>query len=298
MKILELDLSSFSAAKPGNPVHLLFIRTAAGAQLMAGNGEHRGDSDILKTHPSGGGLRALLAGSNYLVHEAGAGSKIGHETDVCHWNRKFQDFMETILMTKRQDMLHSDGARNRVVMFQSGPWSNWIEDDGTEPGNAGAKERTLTNYRAAYRGLLRSFKEHPDTLFVAITPPPLLKQEQPPGILLRLLGRTNQNAADSAARRARAFNNWLKNVNSGWLNGYPLKNVAVFDCYDVLTFYGHSNWLAYPSSRDKDTLPNAQGNQAVALELAAFINRARNRMIQHAISAGTRMTAVEGMSPR
>jgi hypothetical protein len=298
MKILELDLSPFSAAKPGSAVHLLFIRTEAGAQLMAGKGEFKGESGIMKTHPNGGGLRVLLAGNNYVVHEAGEGSKIGHETDVCHWSRKFHDFMDSILMTKRQDMLHSDGARNRVVMFQSGPWCSWIDDDGAEPGSPNAKERTLTNYRAAYRSLLKHFAEHADTLFVALTAPPLLKQEQPPALLLRLLGRTGRETAESASRRARSFNNWLKNVNSGWLAGYALKNVAVFDCFDVLTFYGHSNWLAYPSGRDKDALPNAEGNQIVALELADFVNRARNRMIQHAISAGSRMSAMEGVSPR
>jgi hypothetical protein len=289
MKILELDLSAYSAAKPGDPVHLLFIRQAAGGQLLAGKGDYRGESDILKTHPSGGGLRALLAANNYVVHEAGEESKIGHETDVCHWNRKFRDSMETILKTKRQDMLHSAGTRNRVVMFQSGPWCSWIEEDGTEPGKPDARERTLTNYRAAYRCLLKYFVLQPETLFIAVTAPPLLKQEQPPGILLRLLGKTGKGLADETGRRARSFNNWLKNVHSGWLHGYPLPNVAVFDCYDVLTFYGHSNWLAYPSGRDKDTLPNAEGNQAVAMEFASFINRARNRMIQHAIS-GVRVT--------
>jgi hypothetical protein len=298
MKILELDLSTFSAAKPGSPVHLLFIRTAAGAQLLAGRGENKGESGILKSHPNGGGLRALLASNNYVVHEAGEGSKVGHETDVCHWNRKFHDFMELILMTKRQDMLHSDGTRNRVIMFQSGPWSSWIDDDGAEPGNANAKERTLTNYKAAYRSLLDCFSEQPDTLFVALTAPPLLKQEQPPGILMRLLGKTNRDAADLASRRARSFNNWLKNVNSGWLSSYALKNVVVFDYFDALTFYGHSNWLAYPSNREKDALPNAEGNQIAALELATFVSRARNRMIQHAISSGSRMSQAEGLSLR
>jgi hypothetical protein len=289
MKILELDLSAYSAAKPGTPVNILFIRQAAGAQLMAGKGDFKGETGILKTHPSGGGLRALLAGNSYVVHEAGDESKIGHDTDVCHWNRKFRDSMETILMTKRQDMLYSDGTRNRVVMFQSGSWCNWIDEDGTEPGNPDAKERSLTNYRAAYRCLLKYFMQQPDTLFVAVTPPPLLKQEQPPGILHRLLGIKGRNLTDETGRRARSFNNWLKNAHSGWLHGYPLPNVAVFDCYDILTFYGHSNWLAYPSGRDRDTLPSAEGNGIVANELLPFINRARNRMIQHAIS-GVRKT--------
>lgn len=290
MKIIEMDLSTYSAARPGDPTHLLFIHQAAGGHLMAARGDDKGESGILKSHPYGGGLRTLLAQNNYVVHEAAEDSELGRETDVCHWNSKFRDQMKTILMTKRQDLLHSDGTRNRVVMFQSGPMSNWIEAEGAKPGIPDAKERTLVNYKAAYRCLLDYFSREPETLFVALTAAPLVRHEPRQGIITRLMGRTDPNFVDDVGRRARSFNNWLKNIHSGWLQNYPLGNVAVFDCYDVLTCFGSSSWLAYPSGKDKDSLPNADGNQAVAQEFIQFINRARNRMVQHSIF-GTKAAA-------
>lgn len=285
MKIIELDLSGYSAAGPGSPVHLLFIRQAAGGQLMAARGTDKGESGILKTHPNGGGLRALLTQSGYVVHEAGEGSGIGLGTDVCHWNRKFREGMETVLMTKRQDLLHSDGTRNRVVLFQSGPGSNWIDGEGAEPGSPDAKEKTLANYKAAYRGLLKCFQREPETLFIAVTPAPLMKPEPSKGIVLRLLGKADRNPGDEVGKRARFFNNWLKNVHTGWLQGYPLENVAVFDLYDILTGCGSSNWLSYPSGRDGDGLPSAEGNLMAVREFLPFLNRVRNRLVQHSISA-------------
>lgn len=285
MKTLELDLSGYSAAGPGSPVHLLFIRQAAGGQLMAARGPDKGESGIFKTHPNGGGLRALLMQSGYVVHEAGEGSGIGTGTDVCHWNRKFREDMEKVLMTKRQDLLHSDGTRNRVVLFQSGPGSNWIDGEGIEPGSPDAKEKTLANYKAAYRDLLKWFRREPDTLFIAMTPAPLTKPEPARGIVLRLLGKADRNPGDEVGKRARFFNNWLRNVHTGWLQGYPLENVAVFDLYDILTGCGSSNWLFYPAGRDGDSLPSAEGNLAVVREFLPFLNRARNRMVQHSISA-------------
>ncbi|HNY66348.1 MAG TPA: hypothetical protein PKM41_13010 [Deltaproteobacteria bacterium] len=280
-----MDLSSYSAVKPGTPVHLLFIHETAGAQLMAGKGPDMGEPGILKTHPNGGGLRALLSGNNYIVHEAAEGSKLGGAGDVGHWGRIFLHQMETILRTKRQDMPHSDGTRNRVVMFQSGPASSWIDGDGTEPGKPDGKEKTLANYKAVYRSLLACFRLEPETLFVAVTAPPLVKPQPAQGIISRILGRSGQNPIDEAGKRIRAFNNWLKGAQSGWLNGYPLKNVVVFDCFDVLTCYGASNWLRYPSGPLRGNLPSAEGNAAVARDFVPFINRAWNRMTQIPMSA-------------
>jgi hypothetical protein len=51
------------------------------------------------------------------------------------------------------------------------------------------------------------------------------------------------------AKNTRAFNSWLAHE---WLNGYPLKNVAVFDYYNVLT----SN----AGAPDTSDLGQAQGN--------------------------------------
>jgi hypothetical protein len=280
MDIRELDLSAYSTAKPGSPVHLLFIHHSAGGQLMAGPGRVNGESGILRTHPNAGGLRAMLGQNNYVVHEAGYGSKIGADTDICHWNRKFRDQMNRILTTRHQDTLYNDDTRNRVVMFQSGAFCNWIEADGAEPGHPDSREKTIANYKAAYRSLLKYFRKERETLFIALTAPPLVKPEQAQGIIARILGRPDRVPVDEIGKRARCFNNWLKNFSAGWLSGYPLKNVVVFDYYHVLTSSGVSNWLRYPSVSGKDSHPNAQGNAIAAQKFIPFINRALDRMTE------------------
>lgn len=245
---------------------------------MAEKGGVRGESSILKTHPNGGGLRTMLGQNNYVVHEAAYGSKIGEGTDVCHWNRKFRDHMERILSTRYQDTLHNDGARNRVVMFQAGDAGNLIVADGQEPGNPDSSEKTVANYKAAYLSLLEYFRQEPQTLFIPVTAPPVVKPDLPQGIIRRILGRPCRDQADEMGKSARAFNNWLKNIHSGWLKNYPLRNVVVFDYYNILTCCGASNWLRYPSGNAKDSLPNTEGNANAAQEFIPFINRSMNRM--------------------
>ncbi len=101
------------------------------------------------------------------------------------------------------------------------------------------------------------------------------------------------------ASNARAFNEWLTNE---WLSGYPYKNVAVFDFYNVLTTNGgnqnindlgqvtgnHHRWwnnavqhkvdgdndgnpnvLEYPSGDDH---PSIAGNLKATGEFQALLN--------------------------
>lgn len=248
---------------------------------MADRGGIKGESGILKTHPNGGGLRTLLGQSNYVVHEAASGSKIGDKTDIGHWNFTFSEHMERILTTRHQDMLYGDGSRNRIVMFQPSFSSNLIEADGTEPGDPDSSKKTVANYKAAYRAILNYLEKESETLFIAVTAPPLAKPEPDRGFIRVMLGRPDP--ADEIGKRAREFNNWLKNVYSGWLKEYPLRNVVIFDYYDFLTFYGASNWLRYPSVFGKEIHPSAEGNAKAAIELVPFLNRALNRMTKQTV---------------
>ncbi len=243
---------------------------------MADRGGIKGDSSILKAHPNGGGLRTLLGQNNYIVHEAAFGSKVGEGTDVCHWSRKFQEHMDRILHTRHQDTLFTDGSRNRVVMFQSNHYSSLIESDGKKAGDPHAKAKTLVNYKAAYESLLAYFQNEPETLFIAVTASPLAKPEPPQGLFWRIFGRSDP--CDKVGKRVRSFNNWLKNTSSGWLSAYPLRNVVVFDYYDVLTAYGASNWLRFTMGIGMDCFPNSEGNTKAAQDFIPFINRAMNRM--------------------
>ena len=280
MDIRELDLTAYSEAKPARPVDLLFIHDSAGGELMANPGRTIGESDILRSHPNGGGLRTRLSQNNYVTHEAADGSKIAAGTNVCQWNRRFRDQMKRILATRHQDKLFSDDTRNRVVVFQPASSASWIDDEGIEPGNPDSWKKTVANYKAAYTALLDHFRKEPDTLFIAVTAPPLVRPESTKGIVGRILGKPDQAATEEVGKRIRFFNNWLKHFYSGWLHGYPLMNVVVFDYYDILTADGVSNWLRYPTRIGRRDRPNAEGNALAAQRFIPFINRAMNRMAE------------------
>lgn len=284
MGIRTVDLKDFSPDKPAHPVHLLFIHHSTGGALLADKGERSGplaQYRIYDTNPNGGGLRKLLENNNYVVHEASYGSIIGEDTDICHWNRKFRDSMEEILVTRQQDERISDGTKNKIIIFKSCFPNSWITAEGKEPGDPDSCEKTTANYKAAYTNLLNYFSARPDTLFVVFTAPPLAEpvlftKDKIVNTVKTLLGRPD--TVDKIGHRARSFNNWLKDVQQGWLKDYELNNVVVFDYYDVLTDYGKSNWSVYPTQGGRDSHPSSEGHAKASQEFVPFLNRAVDRM--------------------
>lgn len=276
MNVKTLDLSGYSSEKPREPIHLLFIHHSTGGHLFAEQGKEDGQNCIYASHPNGGGLRKLLQENNYIVHEASYGSLIGDKTDICHWNAKFRDHMDKILVCRNQDEFFTDGTKNRIVMFKSCYPNNRIDSDGVEPGNPDSCEQTTANFKAVYQSLLGYFSEQPDTLFVVITAPPLVQPRAGIKSMIKSILRP-ERSIDKVGRRARNFNNWLKDVEQGWLKDYTQKNVVVFDYYDILTDYGKSNWSMYPNG-PSDSHPTSEGNAKAAREFVPFINKAVQRM--------------------
>ncbi len=270
--VQRLDLSSFSNEKPIIALNLLFIHHSCGATLFADPGEKSGEYCLYDTHPNGGGLRNLLKRNNYNVHEATYGSKLGENTDINHWHVKFRDQMNLALKAKLQDDLLEGDEINQIIVFKSCYPNNTIIADGSPPGDPDSPERTLWNCKAAYSSLLPIFKKYPDTLFVAVTAPPTVKpwMNKYKEKIFNFLGK----GPEKIGVRARIFNNWLADSNSGWLTGYDLKNVVVFDYYDILTGGGKSNWAQYPTRDGKNSHPSSAGNFIAAGEFIDFINRA------------------------
>ena len=131
--------------------------------------------------------------------------------------------------------------------------------------------------------MLEEFRKQPDVLFVCLTAPPLApgRQTQP---LWRQLARTvkrrlqgTQIDLAESGRLAREFNNWLADTN-GWLADYPLKNVVVFDYYDILTDNGQSNLSRYPTWGGEDSHPSREGNEKAAQAFVPFLNQAVRRV--------------------
>ncbi|MEA3357526.1 MAG: hypothetical protein U9Q67_03760 [Patescibacteria group bacterium] len=287
IKVKEVDLSRYSNANPKNKQKILFIHHSCGGQWLADQGSENevfSKSRIYMAHPNGGGLRKLLEDNNYEVHEASYGSKIGDKTDICHWNAKFREQIDDILKCDMQDDLYDGLSKNQIVMFKSCYPNNQIESYGKEPGNPDSSSKTLANYKAAYNSILKYFRKYPDTLFVCITAPPLAQNipSRTKEFIKNVLG--SENSVKAMGIRAREFNNWLKDIENGWLSKYELKNVAVFDYYDILTNCGESNYSMYPTRGGKDSHPSSEGNSIAARTFLPFLNRAMNRLLKSDIT--------------
>lgn len=265
-------------------MHLLFIHHSVGGSLLADQGDEAtgeyAPQCIWASHPNGGGLRSLLTGAGYIVHEASYGSRIGENTDLFHWLPKFRDQMDEVLSVDVQDTSLEGDLRNQIVMFKSCfPNSDFV-GEGEEPGNPEGPELTVWNGRATLTALLEHFARHPDVLFVYVTAPPLAPPTAQPAwkwLAKKILGRGSDPAQQrQAAAWARQFNNWVRSPQ-GWLRDYPHQNVVVFDYYNALTDGGESNSLRYPTGGGTDSHPAAEGNQRAARELAPLLNRAVRR---------------------
>ncbi|MBN2201992.1 hypothetical protein JW777_08580 [bacterium] len=202
----------------------------------------------------------------------------GDNTNMNHWIRWFNDYLGGV---------RSHGCAtgfNRIVMFKSCyPISN-VSGAGTEPGDPFSGTQTIANYKAAYRHyngpgntysnggyiylpLEDIFAANPDILFVPVTAPSQTPYDD-----------TNEDNA----RRARQFNDWLKNE---WLPSYHaanpgLDNVAVLDWFDFLAYPdGHltdPNFTKVEYRQNEfgsDSHPNATANSASTIE---FITREGN----------------------
>jgi hypothetical protein len=189
--------------------------------------------------------------------------------------------MDKILICKNQDEYFSDNTKNRVVIFKSCFPNNWIESEGKMPGDPDSCDKTLANAQESYKSLLPYFIVHPETLFVVMTAPPLAEPVMYNKDRIIQFIKTALHRPDTIekiGRRARLFNIWLKDIETGWLKDYKLKNVVVFDYYDVLTNHGQSNWSKYPTQGGMDSHPSSEGNVIAAKEIIPFLNSSFHRM--------------------
>ena len=229
----EEDAAPASAG--GDGLKLIFIHHSSGENWLAD--EH-------------GGLGLALMDHGYFVSDTNydwgpdasdLGGPIGTFTDTGHWWTWFQGsenetVLEALLADSEQHASYTrleqdPGGENRIVLFKSCFPNSALEgdpgDSPTESDNplrgmdAYSGFQTVANAKGIYVDLLEAFASRPDTLFVAITAPPLHEDETTP----------------EQAANARAFNRWLVEE---WLAEYSLPNVAVFDFYNVLTSNGGS----------------------------------------------------------
>jgi len=223
-----------------------------------------------------GNLGQELAANNYFVSDTNYGwgpKNIGDRTDIVNWREWFRSrstprYMEALFTESNQNSdygrpLEDPGGENEIVMFKSCFPNSALLGNPNDPPDPN-EDFTVGHAKYVYNDLLNYFSSRPDKLFIVITAPPL----QDP----------------TYADNARAFNNWLVDK---WLieNNYNLKNVAVFDFYNVLTHpdnhhrvqngqiehsSNESNTLFYDS--DGDDHPNVAGTQKATAEFIPLLN--------------------------
>jgi transposase len=189
--------------------------------------------------------------------------------------------MDRLLKVSENDKVLPGDAQNRVVVFKSCYPNSAFVGDGETPGDPRGPHLTVANARATMAALLPLMERRPDVLFVFVTTPPLAPVA-PPERAWKWLAKAVLRKPHSAERlraqgdRARRFNDWVVAAD-GWLQGYPGKNVVVFDYFDLLTGHGRSNLLAYPTEGGRDSHPAGPGNQEAAAAFVPLLNRAVRR---------------------
>jgi len=280
---------------PSTTVRLVFIHHSVGENLL------------------NSGMFAQLNANNYYVTDTYYGwgpsddsGPIGDYTDIGHWYNWFLGPSSTTFLTALYgntfinepivNTMPPPTLPNTVVLFKSCfPNSGGISGAPNDPprisspsdpnpiwgaGSGDTDVTTVSNIKGMYRDLLSYFATRQDKLFILLTPPPLIPDEQ---------------FVDGSSDRARAINTWLIKQ---WLDHYPYHNVAVLDFYNVLTSNGGdidtndlgattgnhhrllsgkvehmvqtaNNYAAYPSG---DSHPTEAGSLKASVELVPLIN--------------------------
>ena len=254
-------LQSDNPNHPDAVVKLIFIHHSTGQNwLDDGNG----------------GLGLALSQNNYFVSDTNYGwgpNSIGDNTDIPNWIDWFRSddtpsYMAALYAESEQHSsytrtLADPGGENEIIMFKSCFPNSALSGNPNDPPSPDGW-LTVGHAKYVYNEILQYFGAHPEKLFVVITAPPL--------------------SDATYAANARAFNQWLVN---DWLNdnNYTLKNVAIFDFYNVLTgpdnhhryyngqiqhiFTPGLDTLYYPSLDDH---PSQQGNLKATDEFIEVLN--------------------------
>jgi hypothetical protein len=219
--------------QPSMPVRLVFVHHSTGGNWLADVG----------AHDSAGGLGRALMQNNYYVSATNygwevAGDPVGDRTDIGNWWEWFRgpnrDAILAALYAEDGQNIGDFGSwprlslvpigENEIVVFKSCFPNSHLGGNPNDPPTTGenplrgqdssSEFHTVANVKGIYNDLLAYFATRQDKLFIVITAPPLLQNDD------------SRPTNPAHAANARAFNNWLVN---DWLDGYAHKNVAVFD---------------------------------------------------------------------
>ncbi len=207
---------------------------------------------------SEGDLKDSLIARGIAVRSVTYGSRLGEETDMCHWLPKFRDSLQGIIrFDAPPDQAYAGPEENDIIMFKSCFPNSDVVAEGEGEGDPVSPTRTLANYRALMKQLQPIFAEHPDKTFVYVTAPPLAEERTTP----------------ENANRAWQFNEW---VSGEFIEAYHRetgeRNLLVFNLFDILA-EPESHFLKKEyQRRPGDSHPNAVGSKAATKAFMAFID--------------------------
>jgi hypothetical protein len=234
-------------------VKLCFIHHSCGRNWLWATGDYPGL------------LGDALNDNNYYVNEtyygwnAEPGDGLGDSTDTSDWPSWFNDtkmpyVYDNTYHQAYNNVISDPGGENDIIMFKSCYYEN------CEVGGS------IDDEKAIYNGLLDYFQDHPDKLFILITPP--------------------GDRSVSSYTKTKELCDWLVDEDSGWLKDYPYKNVAVYDFYCTLSetdshhrivngAIQHEYAAGYDGAspyHDGDDHPNAAGNLKATAEFVPLLN--------------------------
>jgi hypothetical protein len=218
-----------STAGAGAAVNLVFIHHSCGENWL------------------NDGLCQALNGAGYHVADIYYGwREYGDRTDTVDWPMWFTaEVMDLVYQElgnmTAQNTLEPAAGDNTIVMFKSCFPNSDVGSD-------------IADEKAIYDSLLPYFEQHPDKMFVLVTPPPMQQISFP--------------------AKTRELCDWLVDPVDGWLADLSTRNAFVFDLYNVLTAPDAHHRLqngdeTHASIEGKDTLyydsdgddhPNSEGN--------------------------------------
>jgi hypothetical protein len=188
-----------------------------------------------------GGMRGLLKDAGFDVHNATYGNEwFGDNTDPEHFPTTFTTYYDDLIGWDLPSGQYYD-----IVAFKSCFPASCIESNGM-----------LQEYYGYYSSVKNAVRQHPETLFIPFSTPPLVPEYIEP----------------AEAARARTFADWLEGDYSD--GEY---NIRSYNLFDVLAGdeagSGDFNCLRYDYQVDPyDSHPNHEANETVAEDFTNWLS--------------------------
>jgi hypothetical protein len=251
---MAMDFRRFVRVPPGGAgnLRILFLHHSTGRNLIE-QGEVR--RIIAKRNEQEGTQHELW---DHDYNEIGLTDAQGRRTGISFEipdDNTDPDGLETLFRQPVHDP--PDNALSHLLSFDVVIFKSCF------PVCAIRSDEQLKRYKEHYLSIRETLVQHPEVLFVAVTPPPLVSVPVVSGIT----PTSSRWTTLAEGKRARAFARWL--TSEEFRRGEP--NIAAFDLFDLLA--GPENSVVSPNALrveyrsgrlGRDPHPNERANRAIA----------------------------------